>query len=201
MPRKQEQRPYRATSEQMRVLASPVRIEIVGVFQSYGTLAISELADKLSRPMDGLYHHVRQLVRVGILRVARTRRVGKRDEAVYELTAERFGHEDRSNSPTMTQAIIASANAALRLAAREYERAMTNKAVQVAWKRLQSLPGRPTPLDLSRQRTWLTDQDLRQLHEMIRQIELFLADCLKRRQGQPYVFTTLLVPSVKRKRI
>ena len=66
MPKNQEKQPYHATISQMRVLASPLRIEIVGVFQSYGSLAIRELAEKMSRPMDGLYHHVRQLLKVGI---------------------------------------------------------------------------------------------------------------------------------------
>src|SRR5579864_4918552 len=101
MPKQSASNQYTASIGQLRALASPVRIEMVGVFQAHGPLAIRELAEKMSRPADGLYHHVRQLQKVGILRVAETRRAGKRDEAVYELTAERFGHSAQPKSAAM----------------------------------------------------------------------------------------------------
>ena len=122
--------------------------------------------------------------------------MGERDESVYELTAERFGNETLPRSVAMRRADIVSTNAALRLANREYQRAIQDKAVQAEWRRLQNQPGRLASLRLSRQKTWLTDQDLRRLFEMIRQIETHLATCLKRKQGGAYVFTTLFVPLV-----
>ena len=92
MAEKLPKREYRSNAAQLRALSSPVRIEIVGAFQSFGPMSIRELAEKMARPADGLYHHMRQLAKVDIIRVKLTRRVGKRDEAVFELTAERFGH-------------------------------------------------------------------------------------------------------------
>ena len=114
----------KANVAQLRALASPVRIEIVGVFQSHGPLAIREMAEKLGRPADGLYHHVRQLQKAKILRIAKTRRVGKRDEAIFELTAERFGHAEQPKTPAMRLAIVETAASALRLANREFRRAV-----------------------------------------------------------------------------
>src|SRR5215470_14801865 len=122
MAKRERIRTRRATPEQMRALASPIRIEMIGLFQSYGPMAIRELAERLSRPADGLYHHVRQLLRVGILRLEQTRRVGKRDEAEYELTAERVGHQEPPKSPSMKKALADSAAGALRLASREFQR-------------------------------------------------------------------------------
>jgi len=184
---------YTANIGQLRALASPVRIEMVGVFQAHGPLAIRELAEKMSRPADGLYHHVRQLQMVGILRVAETRRAGKRDEAIYELTAERFGHSAQPKTAAMRNAIVETAASALRLANREFRRA-------VLADNAGRDEGRPRT-KLSRQRTWLTDDDLIELHGMLDSIEAYLKERTGRRQGRPFAMTTVLVPLVKRKRI
>lgn len=184
---------YSASVGQLRALASPVRIEIVGVFQTHGPLAIRELAEKMNRPADGLYHHVRQLEKVGILRVTETRRSGKRDEAVYELTAERFGHSAQPKSAAMRNAVVETAASALRLANREFRRAvLANKAEQH--------DGR-TRAKLSRQRTWLTDDDLVELHRMLERIESFLKERTGRKQGRAFAITIVIVPLVKRKRL
>jgi predicted ArsR family transcriptional regulator len=184
---------YTANIGQLRALASPVRIEIVGVFQTHGPLAIRELAEKLGRPADGLYHHVRQLQKVGILRVAETRRAGKRDEAVFELTAERFGHTEQPKTSAMKHAIVQTAASALRLANREFRRA-------VLADKEEEDEGR-TRAKLSRQRTWLADDDLAELHGMLEKIEAFLKRRTGRKQGRPFALTMVLVPLMKRKRI
>ena len=127
MAEKLPKREYRSNAGQLRALSSPVRIEIVGAFQSFGPMSIRELAEKMARPADGLYHHMRQLAKVDIIRVKLTRRVGKRDEAVFELTAERFGHTAPPRSPAMKKAIVQTAGAALRLASREFNRAVVER--------------------------------------------------------------------------
>lgn len=189
MPRKNDRPLFRSTPAQLRTLASPVRIEMVGVLQAHGALSVREIAAHLSRPMDGLYHHLRALQSAEIVRVAATRRAGKRDEAVYELTAERFGHESRPRTPDMTSAVADSAAAALRLANREFARSLA-----------AAPDGCPFP-KLSRQRTWLREEDCVKLHKMLGRVETFLAACLRRREGRPYVLTTTVVPVVKRKRV
>jgi DNA-binding Lrp family transcriptional regulator len=182
---------------QLRVLASPVRIEIVGVFQSHGPMAIRELAEKLGRPADGLYHHVRQLQKAKILRIADTRRVGKRDEVVWELTAERFGHTEKPKTQAMRQAIVDTAASALRLANREFRQAV------LAEKSARCQPSSPQPDEsrsrtrLSRQRSWLTDQDLRELTAMLEHLETFLKERMGRKQGRPFALTLALVPLLK----
>jgi predicted ArsR family transcriptional regulator len=191
---------YTANVAQMRALASPVRIEIVGVFQSHGAMAIRELAEKLSRPADGLYHHVRQLQKAGILQVSQMRRVGKRDEAVFELTAERFGHTEQPKTPAMRRAILKTATAALRLANREFRRnvlAQNPAKTEVS----PSQADCPSRARLSRQRSWLTDEDVLELIAMLDRIDSFLKERMERKQGVPFALTTVLVPLVKQKRL
>ncbi len=49
-------------------LASPARQEIVDTVEALGGAAtIAEVAEQLGRPADGLYYHVRRLVRAGLL--------------------------------------------------------------------------------------------------------------------------------------
>jgi DNA-binding transcriptional ArsR family regulator len=53
---------------QIGALASPVRQEIVDTLESLGGEApVAALAAQLGRPSDGLYYHLRLLVRAGIL--------------------------------------------------------------------------------------------------------------------------------------
>jgi DNA-binding transcriptional ArsR family regulator len=190
-----------ANVDQLRALASPVRIEIVGVFQSHGPLAIRELAEKLGRPADGLYHHVRQLQNAKILRVAKTRRVGKRDEAVLELTAERFGHAEKPKTRSMKLAIVETAASALRLANREFRRAVLAEKARGDAKPSGQGGAPCTGARLSRQRSWLTDEDLREFQGMLEEQETFLKERMGRKQGRPFALTVALVPLLKRKRL
>jgi hypothetical protein len=188
------------SAAQLRVLASPVRIEIVGAFQAHGAMAIRELAEKLARPADGLYHHVRRLQQAGILQVAQTVRVGKRDEAVFALTAERFGNTARPQTKATKEAAIKAADAALRLAGREFRWAVLME--ESGQKQDASADrAKPARTKLSRQRSWLTDDDLETLHALLEKVEAFLQECMHHKQGRPFVVTTAVVPLLKRKRV
>ncbi len=193
--------PYRASPAQMRVLTSPVRIEIIGVFQSYGPLAIRELAEKLGRPMDGLYHHIRRLQKAGIVRLKETRRAYKRDEAVFELTADRFGHEAYPATPQLKRAVAKAATAMLRLTNRDYHRALADEGIAKQWEQSEQAAGQPAVLRMSQQKSWLTKQDLREVHRRIAEIESYLRERLHGKKGIPFALTTVLVPLVKRKRV
>jgi DNA-binding transcriptional ArsR family regulator len=187
------------SAAQLRVLASPVRIEIVGVFQAHGALAIRELAEKLARPADGLYHHVRRLQKAGILHVVQRVRVGRRDEAVFALTAERFGHAAQPQTNATKEAVIQAADAALRLAGREFRRAVLLR--EPRQKDAPADQAKRTRAKLSRQRSWLTDDDLETLHALLEKVEAFLQERMHHQQGQPFAVTTAFVPLLKRKRL
>jgi hypothetical protein len=123
--------------------------------------------------------------------------VGKRDEVVWELTAERFGHTEKPKTRAMRQAIVDTAASALRLANREFRQAV------LAEKSALCQPSSPKPDEgrsrtrLSRQRSWLTDQDLRELTAMLEHLETFLKERMGRKQGRPFALTLALVPLLK----
>lgn len=54
--------------QQIAVLASPARIEIMDTLEALGTaVSVSELAQHLGRAADGLYYHLRQLADAGLI--------------------------------------------------------------------------------------------------------------------------------------
>jgi DNA-binding transcriptional ArsR family regulator len=84
------------TPAQWRAMGSPVRVEMLEVMRRLGPLSLAEVAQRLDRPADGLYHHARVLLSAGIIRVVerrtspRAQRNGARPEAVYELAGKRI---------------------------------------------------------------------------------------------------------------
>lgn len=176
----------------LATLASPLRIELIGALQTHGPASIRELATRMERPADGLYHHVRLLQKAGVVRVESERKVGRRMETVYALTAKRFVGQADPASPENREATIRMAQAVLRLAGREHIRAVEAKE--------EESEGRAPRLHTSRQKAWLTGEALVELHGYLRKIEQLLCEQNEKRQGRLFALTTLLVPLVPRRR-
>ena len=78
-----------STPAQLRAIADPLRAAILDlVLERAATVA--ELAAAVDRPKSTVAHHVNVLVRAGMLRVVRTRRVRAIDERYYGRTARTF---------------------------------------------------------------------------------------------------------------
>lgn len=77
------------TSEQAECLSSALRCDILMAFLNLGPCGIKDVAVFIDRRPDSLYHHVRKLLDVALIKQVGTRRVVKRDEAMYEVCAER----------------------------------------------------------------------------------------------------------------
>jgi DNA-binding transcriptional ArsR family regulator len=73
-----------------QALISPVRFEVMEFLRMLAPCSIAELGAAMARPADGLYHHLRVLQRIGIVRRVDDRIVRGRREAVFDLTARRF---------------------------------------------------------------------------------------------------------------
>src|SRR5213075_1958557 len=77
--------------DQMRVLSSPARQELLDVLARMGSVSLTELGAVLGRPADGLYYHVRLLQRRGLVRSAGSRVVRGRREQLFRTVASQFG--------------------------------------------------------------------------------------------------------------
>jgi DNA-binding transcriptional ArsR family regulator len=75
--------------EQLRLLADPLRQEILGLLCSE-ELSTAQLAGRVRRPPSNLYYHTDRLREAGLIRVVRRRRVRGAVEKFYRAVAHSF---------------------------------------------------------------------------------------------------------------
>jgi len=111
---------------QVRALIAAARQEIVDVLESAGPCSVSTLAALVGRPADALYHHLRRLVRVGLVRETERRKDGRQVFAMYDLCMRplRISYD----APVRKQDIARVFAAAQRMSWREFSRALVSDA-------------------------------------------------------------------------
>jgi predicted ArsR family transcriptional regulator len=80
-------KPYFLSPAQLESLSSPMRLAIVQQLEIDREATARELAGRMGRPVTALYHHLQQLMDVGVLRIAAERKGARRPEAVYAMVA------------------------------------------------------------------------------------------------------------------
>lgn len=75
---------------QLESLTSPVRLAIVQRLEIDKEGTARELAQRMGRPVTALYHHLKQLEDIGVLRVVSERKGSRRPEAVYAMVADQL---------------------------------------------------------------------------------------------------------------
>ena len=174
------------SAEQIGIVTHPLRLEIVEALQLHGPDSIAGLGRRLERRANALTYHVRRLEQAGAVVRADTRRVGRRDEAIYAVAAHHIALAAGATSRPLLRAAARSAAAAMRMAEREVRRAIEEFPGESA--RLLSRPlGR-------RQKAWLTTADVAALHRRLERLGRFLESCHRRRRGQFHALTVVLVP-------
>src|SRR5262245_61949101 len=114
-------RTYRVTRlAQIAALASPVRLEILEALTTRPTFTVTRLAEALGRPADGLYYHLRELVRVGLVLPVGRNPSRWRAEALYRAVARRVAIAYDPGSPGNVARVNRVAAALLRLGARDF---------------------------------------------------------------------------------
>lgn len=73
---------------QLESLTSPVRLAIVQRMEIDKEVTARELAQRMGRPVTSIYHHLKQLEAVGVLRVVAERKGPRRPEAVYAMVGD-----------------------------------------------------------------------------------------------------------------
>lgn len=120
--------PLQLSAAQLRVLASASRTQIVGALAQHGRLSAREIATKIGRPVSGLYHHIEQLERAGLVRAVATRPSARRPEAVYGLISEQLSARAASRTKTGRAALAKVAKRFLTSAARSVAAALASGA-------------------------------------------------------------------------
>jgi hypothetical protein len=109
---------------QRAAVASPLRLEILGLFISADSLSISDMAALMNRSAGSLYHHVRILEEAGFLSQTGTRPKGKRHEALYLPTASRFEYDTSSGEEEVIASAVKAMATGFRMAERDLDAAL-----------------------------------------------------------------------------
>ncbi len=78
-------------SQEMWVLSSPIRVDVLNAACALGECSVAEIADRTGRTRTSLYPHIEQLVEAGLLIEGETRLAGKRYEQLYTPIARNVG--------------------------------------------------------------------------------------------------------------
>ncbi len=118
----------------MSELVKPARLEIYESLQLAGPSSIADLALRLGRPADSLYYHVRKLLKIGVIeeRVGQSpQRAGPGPKgSVYSVVARMLDVELDPTSRTSRKAWAEGGAAVLRLAGRDYGKALESDRVR-----------------------------------------------------------------------
>lgn len=120
---KKKPRELKLTPAQIESLGSPVRVDLYEALRKRRQASVVELAVDLERSVHSLYYHVKSLTKVGLIRVCEYRRVGKRDEAVFEPVSSRLVIDRENNNAAYVESLIKTVRLALRKAEQEHRNA------------------------------------------------------------------------------
>ncbi|MBS0461498.1 MAG: winged helix-turn-helix transcriptional regulator [Proteobacteria bacterium] len=154
------------------LFATPIRVDLTTAIQALGGQAtVAELAAQLGRSADGLYYHLRALVRGGLL----VESDGANGRS-YRLTipagqALRLHYKPGATANARAVAQVASSMS--RLAQRDFVRALGNPDTAVE--------GPARELWVARLRGWVDPDDLIEVNRLLQQ----LADVLLRTRPKP----------------
>jgi len=114
-----------AEPDQIKALAAPTRQEILDTLESNGPATVARLGLLLGRAPDSLYHHIRILLQVGLIRRVDPAPGTSPRGAVYDLPGHAMSISYRLKDPAMTEAVGAVVRAMSRISYHDFERALS----------------------------------------------------------------------------
>lgn len=179
-----------ASPKELRVLASPVKQEIVDVLASAGPCTIAHLGELLGRAPDGLYFHVRRLLATGLVVERSPRARGAGTASVLALPARAVALDyTRPASRAPIQKVV---RAALRASERDFARACAERGA--------ATEGLARTLWAGRQRGWLTPAQLREANRLLDELHALFRDGRPKTGARAMSFGFALAPCAPSKR-
>jgi DNA-binding transcriptional ArsR family regulator len=187
MKRKAASRIYSISRpNQIRVLASPVRQEILDVLARMPRASVAALAAALGRPADALYYHLRALERVGLVVRRGERRRRGRSEALYETVTPELSLVYDPGSAANVDGVGRVVASMLRLGVRDFRRAFSSGGVAVSGPRRELWAGRATG--------WLDGADIGRINRLLKLLFGILGKSRAGRGRRLFAVTYVLVP-------
>ncbi len=146
-------------AKKITALAAPARIEIVSTLEALGGSAtVAALAEQLGRPADGLYYHLRALIRAGLIE----EHAGAGDGRHYSMASAGLRLGYKPGATANARAVGRLATSVSRLAQRDFARALSRSDTVVE--------GPERELWAARLRGWLAPAELAEANRLLRQL-------------------------------
>lgn len=172
-------------AEEIALLASPTRIEIVDTLESFGeAVSVAELAAQMGRPADGLYYHLRQLASGGLIEEESAtdgRRYRTRTRGSDRLRL-RYQPGETANADVVKRV----ASSVLRVAERDFHRAIADPATAVAGPRRE--------LWAARGKGWVGNKELTEINQLLSRLMDLLQQPRSPGKGKLVSLTWVLTP-------
>jgi len=149
-------------SEDMWVLASPIRMEVLNAACALEECSAGEIAVFTGRSRTSIYPHIEQLVEAGLMLEADVRLAGKRYEQLYHPIARTILIKHNPDDSDVVAYHRAHSKAVGRMITRLHERAIDDPSAVVRG------PLRDTYLGIIS--AWVNDDSLEEINELIGRI-------------------------------
>ena len=182
-------RAHTSETRTLVALASPVRQDIVVALEGSSPRTVAELAGRLGRRPDALYHHLRALERAGMLIAEPSPSTGGRPGRAWRLRVKAVHLPARAvagPNATYAERIV---SAMTRASLRDYRRAL----------RASEAEGGARP-SASRSSVWLDAGELRAVERTLTRLVARLRLHEPRPDRSPHVLTWVLAPAVGTRR-
>jgi len=167
--------------EHIRVLASPVRQEIVDTLSVSGACTVATLAHELGVPADSLYYHVRKLAAAGLI-VEDT----SWQEVRYRLPSGPVAFRYTLSDPENVEAVGDAIASMLRMTTRDFRSALQDETAVVE--------GEGRTLWASRVRAWLSEGDVVEINALLHQLAEICSQPRREDTTQLCALTWVLAP-------
>jgi DNA-binding transcriptional ArsR family regulator len=186
-------RPYKIKDpDQLELLASPIRQEIVDAVAALGECSARELARELGVAPDALYYHLKKLVSAGLLASVGQRAATRRPEEVYRTAARDMLMVWDLDDPQVSAAILKAMGAVLRMAERDFRRGAELPTARSGTRDRNLGGGRVT--------AWLTRGELEQVNGLLGRVEQIFHGARRTRSRELVSLTWLIAPMAARER-
>ncbi len=153
------------TDEQRKAVASPLRLELLGLFIDRKPLSVAEIAERMGRSATGIHYHVRVLEKAGLLRCVGQKRSARRPEALYKPVADVFKMQQERGGAS--DDAVKALSMAFRMAERDMRAAMSDPGTKSLGPYRNIFGGRI--------HCRLSKKDLAELNRLLREIEKLLS--------------------------
>ena len=162
-------------------LASPVRQDLVVILENSPPLAVTELARRLGRRPDTLYHHLRALQQAGVVEPESRASTGGRPGSVWRLKTGPVRLAPTALRPRDVSGAERIVGTIARASVRDFRRAMR-----------AAVAGEGPHPSAHRSSVWLTPAERRELEQTVRELVARLRAREPGGKRTPYVLTSVL---------